>query len=300
MVTDAQVNTRHRRLAWWADAGLLYAALIWGATFVIVKGALAGIDPITMVGYRFLMAGSVLLVWLIIKRQSLFKDFGKGLALSVILWGLYASQTVGLKYTTAANSGFITGLFVLFVPIFLITIFKSRPTVMELIASVVSLSGLWVLTGGLREINFGDALTLISAMTYALHLLYSDRFMKGGLDPIRISCQQFLLVGVFSIIMSAATGRSFGVANGATWWAVIFLALLPTLSAFVIQMFAQKLTSPLRVSLIFALEPVFAAIFAWTVGGEVFTRQGAIGGSFIFAGLVLSGLNLPTKTKVSV
>lgn len=288
-------DSRHKRLALWADAGLFYAALIWGATFVIVKEALVGIDPITMVGYRFLIAGSMLLVYLLVKRKPVFAGFGQGLALSVILWGLYASQTVGLKYTTAANSGFITGLFVLFVPIFLVTLFRSRPTIMEIVASIVSLIGLWILTGGLRDINFGDALTLISAMTYALHLLYSDRFMKAGFDPIRISCQQFLLVGIFSVIMSALTGRSFAVTGVSTWTAVVFLALFPTLSAFVIQMFAQKLTSPLRVSLIFALEPVFAAIFAWTIGGEAFTGQGAIGGLFIVAGLALSGIKLPSK-----
>ncbi len=275
-----------------ADAGLFYAAVIWGATFVVVQWALTGVDAVTMVGYRFLFAGSVLMVYLAVKRRPLMRDMGRSLWLSIILWSLYASQTIGLKYTTASNSGFITGLFVVFVPIFLITLFKRRPTVWEIVATLISLGGLWILTGGLREINTGDALTLISAMTYALHLLYSDKFMKSGADPLLISCQQFLFVGIFSVLFGLATGRSFAVTAPAIGW-IIFLALFPTLSAFVIQMFAQKLTSPLRVSLIFAFEPVFAAIFAWTIGGESFVWKSAIGGILIFAGLVVSGIGSP-------
>lgn len=278
-----------RRKETLADLGLFYAAAIWGATFIVVKDALGGIDALTMVGYRFLIAGGILLLYLAVRRRPLLQDWPKALFLSVILWLLYASQTIGLNYTTASNSGFITGLFVVFVPIFLVTLFKRQPTVWEWIASVVSLIGLWVLTGGLRQINTGDALTLISAMTYALHLLYSDRYMKAGADPLLISCQQFLLVGVFSIGICLLTGRSFAVTSSAMGW-VVFLAIFPTLSAFVIQMFAQKLTSPLRVSLIFAFEPVFAAVFAWTLGGERFVVKSALGGLFIFAGLVMSGI----------
>jgi drug/metabolite transporter (DMT)-like permease len=272
-----------------ADLGLFYAAAIWGSTFIIVKDALNGIDALTMVGYRFLIAGLVLLAYLMIKRRPLFTDWKKALFVSVILWFLYVSQTVGLKYTTASNSGFITGLFVVFIPLFLITLFKRRPTGWEIVASFVSLGGLWILTGGLRRMNVGDSLTLIAAVTYALHVLYSDKYMKAGVDPLLISCQQFLFVGALSIVTSLVTGRSFAVTGNAFGW-VVFLALFPTLSAFVIQMFAQRFTSPLRVSLIFAFEPVFAAVFAWTLGGEQFTWAGGIGGLCIFSGLVLSGI----------
>ena len=276
-----------------ADLGLFYAAVIWGATFVVVQWALTGVDAVTMVGYRFLIAGGLLLVYLAYRRRPLVVGWPKALWLACILWSLYASQTIGLNYTTASNSGFITGLFVVFVPIFLITIFKRRPTVWEIIATLISLGGLWTLTGGLKQINTGDALTLISAMTYALHLLYSDKYMKAGADPLLISCQQFLLVGGFSLAFGWVTGRSFAVNAPALGW-TIFLALFPTLSAFVIQMFAQRLTSPLRVSLIFAFEPVFAAIFAWTIGGELFVWKSAFGGILIFAGLVISGIGAPS------
>jgi drug/metabolite transporter (DMT)-like permease len=286
-----------RRTELLADLGLFYAAVIWGATFVVVQWALDGVDAVTMVGYRFLIAGGLLLVYLALRGKSLSIGWPRALWLATILWSLYASQTIGLNYTTTSNSGFITGLFVVFVPIFLITIFKRRPTIWEIIATVISLGGLWILTGGLRQLNTGDALTLISAMTYALHLLYSDKYMKAGADPLLISCQQFLLVGAFSLVFGWITGRSFTVTPAALGW-TIFLALFPTLSAFVIQMFAQRFTSPLRVSLIFAFEPVFAAVFAWTIGGELFAWKSAFGGILIFAGLVISGVGAkPTESS---
>jgi len=280
-----------------ADAGLFYAAAIWGSTFIMVKAALADIDPIVMVGYRFLMAGSVLLVFVLLTGRKLFEGLGRAFALAVMLWFLYVPQTMGLKYTTASNSGFITGLFVMFVPLFLRTIFKRRPTVMEVIASIVSLVGLWILTGGLHDINIGDILTLSAALTYALHLLYSDKYMKSGIDPFLISCQQFLIVGVLCLLTALVFDLPFGVGSLEAGGIVVFLALFPTLSAFVIQMVAQKITSPLRVSLIFALEPVFAALFAWTLGGEAFVTHRALGGLFIFAALVLSGLPVPGQKK---
>jgi drug/metabolite transporter (DMT)-like permease len=280
-----------------ADLGLFYAAAIWGSTFFIVKDALAGVDPVVMVAYRFILAGLILLGYLLIKKKPLFKDFGKGLLLAVILWFLYVPQTIGLKYTTASNSGFITGLFVAFVPLFLRTIFKRKPTLMELLASIISLLGLWILTGGLKDINIGDILTLLAAMTYALHLLYSDKFIKSGIDPVIISCQQFLIIGLLSFLVAAVMGLPFEIKTTGTLWRILFLTFFPTFTAFVIQMFAQKITSPLRVSLIFALEPVFAGIFAWTLGGETFVWRSAVGGLLIFTALVISGLPIRSADK---
>jgi len=280
-----------------SDIGLLYAASIWGATFFMVKAALTDIDPIIMVAYRFLIAGGILLLYLLYKKRNVFEGFGRSVFLAVLLWFLYVPQTMGLQYTTASNSGFITGLFIAFVPFFLRTIFKRKPNVMEVTASVISLLGLWVLTGGMTDINIGDILTLSAAMTYALHLLFSDRFMKGGADPLLISCQQFLIVGILSVLTGLVFDLPFTVGTLKTGGIVLFLALFPTLVAFVIQMLAQKITSPLRVSLIFALEPVFAALFAWTLGGEDFVTHRALGGLLIFAALIISGMPAPHIKK---
>lgn len=277
--------------------GLFYAAAIWGSTFFIVKGALTGIDPVIMVGYRFLIAGGLLLIYVLATGKRLTANLGRATILAIILWFLYIPQTVGLQYTTASNSGFITGLFVAFVPIFLKTLFRRNPTLMEVVASIISLTGLWVLTGGMQEVNVGDVLTLVAAVTYALHVLYSDKYLREGLDPWVMSCQQFLMVGTLSLIAGFVTGRPFAVTTSSAMWVVVFLAIFPTMTAFVIQMLAQRFIAPVRVSLIFAFEPVFAGIFAWTLGGEPFVVHGAVGGLLIFLGLVVSALPTPSYLR---
>jgi len=295
--TIAMVSIPIKQKTILANVGLFYAAAIWGSTFFLVKGALDEIDPVILVAYRFLLAGLILLIPLLLAHKSVLKGLRRSLFLSILLWMLYIPQTIGLGITTASNSGFITGIFVAFVPLFLRLIFKRKPHIIEVIASIVSLVGLWVLTGGLKDLNTGDALTLVTAMTYALHLLYSDKYLKDGTDPYVVSCQQFLLVGIFSLVTGWLFDLPFSVGSMSTISVVVFLAIFPTLSAFVIQMLAQKITSPLRVSLIFALEPVFAAVFAWTLGGEEFLLRSAIGGMLIFGALVMSALSQRSKTS---
>jgi len=282
-----------------ADLGLLYAALSWGVTFTVIKTALSGIDPVVMVGYRFLIAGGLLLPFLLFTGRNPLEGIRHAIFISVVLWSLHMPQTLGLKYTTASNSGFITGLFVLFIPVFLIIVFRVKPSIWEGIASVVSIAGLWVLTGGMSQFNIGDALALIGAMAYALHVLLSDKYMKAGFDPYRFSCQQFLIVGALSIVTSAFMGLPFGIENKQALWGVIFIALVPTLSAFVIQMHAQRITRPVKVSLIFALQPVFAALTAWTLGGEEFVLRRAVGGLLIFGALLIASISEIRKSRES-
>ena len=277
-----------------SELGLFYSAAIWGATFFIVKDTLKNIDPVILVGYRFMLAAVLLGGFCIIARKPLFKNVKNGLLSGVVLWLLYVSQTIGLGITTASNSGFITGLFVAFVPLFSLIIFRRVPMLTEIIATIVSLLGLGMLTGGLTDINVGDLFTLIAAVTYSIHILVLDKYVKGGDDPYLLSFQQFLVVGAISLLTGAIFGLPFSVIEIKTTWVILFLALLPTLSAFVIQVSAQKITKPLRVSLILAFEPVFAGLFAWTLGNEPIVFHRAIGGLFIFLGMIISGIRRKT------
>jgi len=273
-----------------SEAGLLYAAAIWGSTFFIVKDSLNLVDPVILVGYRFTLAAILLGGYCLIAKKQLLVGWGKGIILGIFLWLLYIPQTIGLSITTASNSGFITGLFVAFVPIFSLLIFKRKPSTLSLIATVISLAGLWTLTGGMTDINNGDLLTLLAAMTYAIHILYVDKYLKQGYDPAVLCFQQFLFVGLVSLIVGAIFKLPFTPGNLKTITVILFLTLFPTLSAFAIQMVAQKFTSPLRVSLIFALEPVFAAVFAWTLGNEQVIMRRALGGLLIFAAMLISSI----------
>ncbi|UCE23666.1 MAG: EamA family transporter [Candidatus Zixiibacteriota bacterium] len=280
-----------------AHIGLFYTAAIWGSTFFVVKDVLSSVDPVILVAYRFLLAGIILLAYLLARRQPILAGIRQAAFLAVILYLLYIPQTVGLKFTTASNSGFITGLFVAFVPVFLRTIFRRTPTLMEVVGSAVSLIGLWVLTGGMKDVNIGDMLTLLAAVTYALHVLYCDKYMKAGMDPFILTCQQFLIVGLLALVTGLVLRLPLSVGSTSAHWVIVFLAVFPTLSACVIQLVAQKILSPVRVSLIFALEPVFAGLFAWTLGGEEIISHRALGGMLIFIALILSGLPTPAWAK---
>lgn len=275
------------------DAGLLYSAAVWGATFPIVKDSLSGVSAIALVGYRFLIAGLVLGVALLFAKVRVMPVLRQGIGLGIILWLLYISQTIGLNFTSAANSGFITGLFVVFVPLFSLFLFRKPPSWIRWVAVGVAILGLWLLTGRLSAFNRGDALTLIAAATYALHILFADRWVQGDANPYALSFVQFMTVAILSLVAVPLFGDSFAVGSGRIAAVILCLALFPTLSAFVIQLVAQKTTTPIKVALIFTMEPVFAALFSWTIGNEKPVALQVAGGVLIVVAMVLT--EIPTK-----
>lgn len=268
----------------WLYLGLFYCAFIWGSTFVVTKWALSTVNPVVMVSIRFFISAMVLLPLVI--KKNLKSYIKEAFVLSVFLSLLYITQTIGLLYTTASNSGFITGLFIIFIPLFIFLFKKIKPDKIEIISSLIAISGMWFLTGGVNGINKGDLLTLIAAMSYSAHLLFTDRYVKKNYDTTLLVFQQFWMVGLISLIFSLIFKYDFKVSNLNGWLVIIFLALFPTLSAFFIQMRAQKHIEPFKVGIIFCFEPVFAAIFAWTVGGESFVFSKAFGGFLIFMSMV--------------
>ena len=275
-----------------ADFGLLYAAAIWGSTFFLVKDVINFIDPFFLCAYRFLLAALMLLPFLIFTKRKVSLYLKEGIILGVFLWFIYISQTIGLIYTTASNAAFITGLFVVFIPFLLFILFKKVPSLNNILAVLIALIGLWSLTGGLTDINKGDKITLITAFSYALHVLYSDKFIKKGCDPYVLCFQQFLVVALLSFSFGFMFKLPYSVNKISVIMVIVFLTIFPTLSAFLIQLLAQKITSPVKVSLIFALEPVFGALFAWTLGNEAFILSHALGGALIVIALIVNEINI--------
>ena len=272
------------------DLGLIYSAAVWGSTFILVKQTIADVHPLLLVSYRFLIAAVVLWLFLFLKKLPRQIFSREGLVLSLIIGAVYIPQTIGLGYTQAANSGFITGLFIIFVPFFGHFFFSLKIIRRDYVAVGLGIAGLYFLTGGLKEINLGDQLTLITAAAYALHVLFTDRYIRGGCDPNSICLQQFMLTGVFSLVGALCFNLPLEVASRGAGWAILFLAIFPTLTAFAIQSYAQRYTNPVKVSLIFSLEPVFAALFAWTSGAEHPSSQSVIGGALIVCGMLAAAL----------
>jgi len=275
-----------------ADLGLLYAAAVWGSTFFIVKDSLNAVSPNTLIAFRFLLAAAGMAVWIHFSGRSFLVNWRKGLILGAVLWALYFPQTVGLLFTSAANSGFITGLFVAFLPPLYFIFFRHIPPLQRQAAVLLAIIGLWFLTGGIHNATIGDGITLVASVFYALHILFADRFIKDGTDPVSLSFQQFIVVGMFSLVAALLLGEPLTVSTSNAIWAILFLAAIPTLSAFVIQLYAQRISGPVKVGLIFAMEPLFAAIMAWTLGGETMNDGQLLGGSLIIIAMILSELPL--------
>ena len=279
----------------WTDLGLLYCSAIWGSTFIVVKDALTGVHPVAMVAIRFGIAALILLPWAL-RRPKFTDQLKEGAILSVFLTALYVTQTYGLLFTSAANSGFITGLFIIFIPVFMFLLRRQRPKWLEGISAALAVYGLWLLTGGAAGFNKGDALTLIAAVTYAAHVAFTDKYMKANADMLLLAFHQFWCVSLTSFLLAAVMGYPLAVASPKLWGIITFLAVFPTLTAYFIQMVAQKESEPFKVGLIFTLEPVFAALFAWTLGGEEFILIKAVGGFLIVSGMILGELAV-FKTK---
>ncbi|OGR77345.1 MAG: hypothetical protein A2X32_04040 [Elusimicrobia bacterium GWC2_64_44] len=274
----------------WSDIGLFYCAAIWGSTFIVTKGALDAVDPVVMVAIRFIVSAGLLLPW-VLKRRDKTRHMKEGFYLSLFLATLYLTQTTGLLYTSASNSGFITGLFIIFIPVFMYFFRREKPTRLQGASALLALAGMWLLTGGVSGFNIGDALTLVAAAAYSAHLIVTDKYVKAEADTVLLAFHQFWMVAAVSFGIALLRGSSLAVATVNGWGVILFLAVFPTLTAFFIQMVAQKHSEPFKVGIIFTLEPVFAAIFAWTWGGEEFVGIKALGGLLIVSGMIIGELS---------
>lgn len=284
------MDKRPARAKLWSDIGLFYCAAIWGSTFIVTKGALDDVDPVVMVAIRFAISAGLLLPW-VLKRKNLALHMREGFYLSLFLATLYLTQTTGLLYTSASNSGFITGLFIIFIPVFMYLFRREKPTRMQGLSAALAIAGMWLLTGGASGFNLGDALTLVAAAAYSVHLIVTDKYVKAEADTVLLAFHQFWMVAALSFAIALLRGSPLGVASVNGWGVILFLAVFPTLTAFFIQMLAQKHSEPFKVGIIFTMEPVFAAAFAWTWGGEEFLWVKAGGGLLIVSGMLIGELS---------
>ncbi len=283
---------------------LLFVTLIWGATFVIVKSALKDISPLFFISVRFLVATVILLPFAL----KIFKLFNKQVLLEGTLLGLiyfagFATQTMGLKYTTATKSAFITGTFVIFTPFFQF-FFEKRPPKKEVVLGILlSITGLIFLTskgnsllGVFSEIsgNFGigDMLTILCAVFFALYIVYLDIVSKRN-DYKPLVFLQIAITGVCGLLFSFLFNRlkiesmQFTFSNSLLF-AVLYTAILATVLTTTLQTKYQKFVTPSVAGIVLSFEPIFAALCAFFVLNEKISNFGLIGCIFIFAGLLVS------------
>ncbi|HWO76335.1 MAG TPA: DMT family transporter [Bacillus sp. (in: firmicutes)] len=291
---------------WTADIWLLFVAFIWGTTFVIVQNALSFLPPFTFNALRFLLAGVIMVipVYFLFKNRPV--ENKKSILLSGFIMGLflyfgYGFQTIGLVYTTSSKAAFITGLSVVLVPLASLVLFKQKPRLMIWIACLLSVTGLYMMTmtGG-SSFNYGDGLVLICAFGFAFHIIITGKF-SVKLDAILLTIVQIVTVGILSLLTAFILEdwqKAFQPAYLFQFDVVLALfvtALLATALAFFIQTKVQKYTSAARVAIIFAFEPIFAALTSYVVLKESLSVSAAIGCLLIFLSMILSELPTPKK-----
>jgi drug/metabolite transporter (DMT)-like permease len=278
---------------WRADLALVLVALMWGATFVIVKRALTEISTFYFLAIRFTLASLCLLTLFSgAFRAAGWRAVGRGLrggaAAGVFLWLGYTLQTFGLRYTTAGKSGFLTGFYIVLVPPIAAVVFRKRPQWIEVGGILVATAGIFLLTlpsvQGQFHVNPGDLLTIGCAVAYAFHLLvlgyYSQRERFEAVTFGQIATTA--LLSAVALVLEPPK-----VVWGANvLFALVVTAVFATAVAFALQTWAQQYTTPTRTALIFALEPVFALAAAVLIGGEALTVQGVAGGALILAGIL--------------
>jgi len=279
----------------YANCGLLFSVTMWSSTIIIIKDNVETLDPLVLITYRFFIAAIPLIFFLLYRKKNVFQNIKEGIFLGLLLWIINASQAIGLIFTTATNSGFIAGLFVVFVPIFSFIFLKKFPAINKIIGVIVSIIGLWILTGGLKEINKGDIITILTAMASASHIIYTGKYIKNR-DPLVLNLQQFFIVALLSLITGLITDNNFTNISIQNTVSILYLAVFATCAAHVIQFLSQKYVTPIRTALIFALEPVLTALFAWVFGSERLHSHQIIGGAFIFLAIIVS--EIPLRNKI--
>lgn len=277
--------------------GLIISTAIWGSTFFIIKGAVNSINPVTLVAYRFAIATIIFAFIVYFRKENFFAHAKHGFILGIFLWIQYIFQTLGLKYTTASNSGFITGLFIVFVPIFGVLFFKKKPTVMQIIALTIALFGLWSLTGGLKAINIGDLLTLITSMSVGFYVLIVDKFVKEKKSVAVLNFQQFFTTAILSLLTMFIFRLPTSFGNSQTLLPIFYLAIFGNAVGQGLLLLCQRYLKTVTASLLLSTEPVFAAIFSWTLGNELFIPARAVGGLFIVISILVSELPIMQKQK---
>jgi drug/metabolite transporter (DMT)-like permease len=266
-----------------AYAALAFAALLFGATFVVIKEAVVILPPLAFVGWRFLIGAVALLVLGLPRGRTIWRD---GLAAGVLLFAGYALQTAGLAETSASNSGLITGLYVVFTPLLAAAVARHGVGIPTIIGTIVAFVGLALLTVGEGvHLAAGDLLTVGCAVAFAGHIVVLSRVAFRH-PVVPFTAIQLLVTSLLALVGSAVA-EGFPLPDREVMPALLMTGLAVSGVAFLLQVWSQTVIGPARTAMILALEPAFAAAFAAWLLAERLDAQGWIGAALILVGIYL-------------
>lgn len=274
---------------------LLGATFVWGATFIVIKAALADATPLVFNAVRMAFASIVLCA--LFFRQLCRIPVGAlraGFEVGTLMWLGYEFQTAGLLYTSASKSAFLTGVSVVLVPLLLAVFWRGHVNRYTLAGVFAALIGLYLLCVppnqglSLASLNRGDLLTLGCAVAFAFQIIILGRraqhFDFVHLVPVEIAvCALWMIISI-----PIADRHAFIRFTPSMLWALAVTALVGTVGCFIVQAWAQRFTPPTHTALIFSLEPVFAGVTSYIFLGERFGPRSFLGGALILTGVLAS------------
>ena len=272
------------------DLMMLAATMIFGAMTIFSKQILAELEVFNMVALRFLIAFVVCFVIFRKRYRAVDRELTfHALVIGTFLFLAYLCMTVGCKYTTASNAGFMMSLVAFFTPLIVWVQEKKAPSGRQTASIFITLIGVGLMClSGTLLLNKGDLVCIGSAFFYAFQMLYTERYAEKH-DPVVQGTFQLIFVAVFGFIFSMILENDFRLpVSAAGWGQLLYLALGCGALGFILQTTAEKLSSAGHTTIIYASQPVFVAVFSYLMLGEPITLRQIAGIIIVFIGVLIT------------
>ncbi len=273
-----------------ADLILLTVAIIWGSGFIPQRIAAVQMPFYLFNFLRIMLAGLIFLPLALRSWKKMDRSAWVGCAVTgAILFGGLAFQQAGMRYTYISNTGFITGLYVVFVPIIMAVIYRQIPRWSIWVASVLAVLGMFLLsTGGQFRLAYGDLLVLIGAIFWALHVVWIGR-MVGRVEVLQLSVVQYFVCGVLNLLLMLLAREEINTGLVIQYgWTVVYSAVFSVGLGFTLQGIGQRTAPAADAAILLSMEAVFASLFGWVILGEAMTAVQVAGCVLMFSGMLLA------------
>lgn len=276
-----------------ANLLLLFAGLIWGLGFVAQSTAMDNIGPLAFIGLRFLVATAAVLPFALRETASAtkplcFSDYKAFATLGIMLFSGMVLQQTGLLTTSVTNAGFLTGIYVVLVPILGVLLFSQWPHPVVWLSAVFSLTGIFMLSGGaLTSFNQGDWLMIAGALFWALQGLFIARYALRIGRPVTMACIQFAVVAVAGIIAAIFFEQTSWQAIQSATPEILFTGIFSSGVAFTLQAIGTRYTSAPQAAIFLSSEALFAALFGAILLNERLPLIGLAGCALIFVSMLM-------------
>lgn len=281
-----------------ADLMLLMITVFWGASYMLTKLGLGGMEPFNLTAVRFIIAFFIAAA--VFHKQILGADRNTikySFILGMLLLGMFVSMTFGLQSTTASNAGFLISLSVVLIPIISFVFLKQKIERKVILGVCLALIGIALLTLDAQfKINVGDLLCILCALFCSIHVIVIGIFTRE-VDSIALGTLQLGFAGLFSIVISLLTENFKLPDTPISWFSVLLLSIFCTAIGYIVQSTAQQYTSATHTGLILSLEPVFSAILGYMVLGEVLAPKGYIGAAILMCSVLIAELDFKNIFK---